>query len=157
MNVRKYIEQSAKKHGLSPDVVSARVLGGLAIAGIRESDVATASSRGAVDSLLARLEKKLGKSARVVAEPTPVVTRPRRAGSVPNPKTLRKQPVEVQTDDFNAKETESYANALRKGIDPATGEKLSDIDLMPGVKALHNRSTRVVYPIPGNSALPGVV
>jgi hypothetical protein len=157
MNIRNYIERAASKRGLSAEAVSSRVLGGLAIAGIRESDEATASSRTAVDSLLARLEKKLGKSARVVAEPTPVVTRPRRAGSVPNPKTLRKQPVEVQTDDFDANETASYANALRKGIDPATGAKLNEIELMPGVKSLHNPSTRVVYPIPGNNALPGVV
>jgi hypothetical protein len=106
------------------------------------------------------LEKRLGKNA--VANPkdnAPVLPgrKVSKPGNVPDANRLRKRGVEVQKDDFDPAATESYANALRNGEDPDTGAKLSGIELMPGIKALHNPVTRVVYPIPGDNALPGRV
>ena len=154
--VNDFITKEASKRGLSAESVRSRVVGGLAIAGIRPEAQLTATARNSVSSLLDRLERKLGKSARVVAEEPAPISPARRTSnpSVPDPKRLRKRPVDVTTEVFDESETQSYANALRRGEDPATGDKLSVIELMPKVKALHNKATRVVYPIPGNASLP---
>lgn len=153
--VNEFITKEATKRGLEVAGIRSRIVGGLAIAGIRPEAQLTAVARNSVSAILDRLERKLGKSARVVAEePAPAPARRSVKTPVPDSKRLRKRPVDVATEDFDPKETQSYANALRRGEDPATGAKLSSIELMPGVKALHNASTRVVYPIPGNASLP---
>lgn len=159
MNVRRFITKSVKERGFNAEAAEAavtRVLGNLAVAGVRENHEVTALTRTSVSNLLDRLERKLGNAARVVADPkenAPI--RPgRRVDTKAAPKrTQQAQPV-GNPDSFDHTATESYANALRKGEDPVTGAKLSEIELMPGVKALHNPMNRVVYPIPGNNTLP---
>jgi hypothetical protein len=115
-----------------------RIFGNLVVANITHNTKVTADVESAIDSLLAKLSVKLGKDSALPG-----------FHAKARPESERK---EIQ-DNVNTKST--YASNLRKRIDPQTGDALHEIKLLGNVDALHNPSTRVVYPIPGsNNTIP---
>lgn len=161
MNIQEYVQAAAQKRGLDR-TVCARVLGDLSYGGMRGSDTCTATARVSVTSLLDRLERKLGKAARDVIDPKS--NAPKHAAhriNSPTSKhgndkaaTKKSDAVEDTSNSFDPNATESYAKSLRSGLDPVTGEALHEVELQPGVIALHSPGTRVVYPVPGEANLP---
>lgn len=163
MNIQEFTKAAVQKRGLDR-AVCARVLGDLSYGGFRGTDELTATARASVTSLLDRLERKLGKAARDVIDPKSNAPKhaARRIDSEHAKVSKHKHVDTCKTDDdssdnsgsFDQNATESYANALRKGLDPVTGEELHEVELQPGVVALHSPGTRVVYPVPGEASLP---
>lgn len=133
MQVSSYVGNKIEDLGLKG--YESRIFGNLAVAGIYPESKVTTTVASSVDSLLAKLSKKLG--------------------AVAAPKKLDAQVEKAQTEKLA--QSQQYTNMLLKGIDPATGDPLTRIDLLGGIEALHNSSTRVVYPIPGTDKLPEYV
>ena len=154
MNIQDFTRDAIQKRGLDKSVC-ARVLGDLSYGGIRGTDKLTATARVSVTNLLDRLERKLGKAARDVIDPKSNAPKhaAHKIASAPS-KTAKH---EDTSTSFDPNATESYARSLRQGIDPVTGDTLHEVELQPGVVALHSPGTRVVYPIPGEANLPLVV
>lgn len=123
MQVSAYVDSKIKDTAVAGSL--SRVFNNLAVAGILPTTTLTASSKSAVDNLLAKLERKLAGKQVVARKP--------------------------EVTDEAQRTSLSNAASLRKCIDPATGEALSRIKLLGGIEALHNPNTRVVYPIPTGS------
>lgn len=167
MNIQEYTRVSAQKRGLD-QAVCARVLGDLSYGGMRGTDMLTATARVSVTNLLDRLERKLGKAARDVIDPKSNAPK-HAANRIGAPKKETKDAAKTTSDkvvvvkeedtsnSFDPNATESYAKSLRKGLDPVTGETLHEVELQPGVIALHSPGTRIVYPVPGEATLPLLV
>lgn len=116
-----------------------RIFGSLVVANISRNTVVTADVENAIDALFRKLSAKLTKSM------------PALPGSHAQ---ARPEEERAAIKDNEAKKS-TYASNLRKAIDPQTGDKLHVIKLLGNVDALHNPSTRVVYPIPGSKdAIP---
>ena len=135
MQVKSYVSNKIEKAGItvSPD----RIFGNLAVAGIYRDSVVTADTATVIDSLFSKLKSKLAITA------------------APN-NQKRKATIEP-ADQEKVIKSQSYTKSLLAGRDPATGEALNEVILMGTTKALHNPSTRVVYPIPGSKNLPAYI
>lgn len=107
----------------------ARIFNNLSLAGVFPGTQVTTANKSAIDSLLERLEKKIGTQI-TAKKPAKTVSEEEKRGAL------------------------TYTESLLAGDDPDTGEKLSVVSLLGGHKALHNPSTRVVYPVPANKNLP---
>jgi hypothetical protein len=129
MIVREYALAGMGKRNI-PESYIKRILGGVAVAGIRPDQTATANTSRVLDDVLDRLAKRLGTV----------------ADDVPEAEPETKEPKSAQLDQGSNPNT--YAKSLLNGVDPITKEKLSSVTLLGGVKALFNPSTRVTYPIP---------
>lgn len=134
MNAQSYVASKLEKLGLSS--YSERVFGNLAVAGIHRGTEVTVEASSAIDSLLEKLSARLG----VVAD---------------NKKT-KKADVKL-SDPEKIQQSVKNTEMLLKQVDPATGDRLTKIKLLGGAYALHNQSTRVVYPIPASKNLPEYV
>lgn len=132
INVADYVKSKTSKTVLANR--DARVLNNLAVAGIVGTAKVTTANKSVIDSLLVRLERKLGQSQQVT--------------------TAKKPSKHTEAEQAGAA---TYTASLRKNLDPATGEALSRIKLLGGYEALHNTSTRVVYPIPASGSVPAFV
>jgi hypothetical protein len=119
-----------------------RIFGSLVVANISRNTVVTADVENAIDALFRKLSAKLSKS--TTALPGSHVQ-------------ARPESERTSIKDSEIKKS-TYASSLRREIDPQTGDKLHVIKLLGNVDALHNPSTRVVYPIPGSKdAIPEFV
>lgn len=136
MNAQSYVESKLEKIGLAS--YRDRVFGDLAIAGIHRNTRITVEASSAIDSLLAKLSARLG----VVAD---------------NKKSTKRTADIKLSDPEKVKQSVKNTEMLLQQIDPATGDRLSKVKLLGGVYALHNASTRVVYPIPASKNLPEYV
>lgn len=135
MNAQSYVESKLEKIGLAS--YRERVFGNLAVAGIHRNTEVTVEASSAIDSLLEKLSARLG----VVAD---------------NKKVVKKADIKL-SDPEKIKQSDKNTEMLLKQVDPATGDRLSKIKLLGGAYALHNASTRVVYPIPASKKLPEYV